>query len=249
MKKVFYLLFIIALFSNCRSNNKQTATDSAKTSETSKATDQTQQLIKKFAPAITGFWIKADYIEKIRQAKSPLAAADLVGNITAIRIRTDTIKGDSIIAAIDYGNHEGGNGIIKFKPGKTPSSIIINDADLIYRIQKRDTILLIEQPVSDKKKQFVKYEKIKNSKDLNYAVDRVVNEALVTGNYNMTDSTGAVSEISFSYDENMTGLLDYKQSNINIDLNSDPMDNLDEIGFNIYSKPMRAIPLSLKAIP
>jgi len=52
----------------------------------------------------------------------------------------------------------------------------------------------------------------------------------------MTDSLGVVSKINFDPHEKVKGFFDFKTYHINIDLNSDVMDNLDEIAFDGFTK-------------
>lgn len=232
MKKLFYLSLIIILFSNCRSSNKPVSADSTKPPV---VVDRTQELIKEFGPIINGIWVKADYIEKIKQTKSPLEASGLTDDIMTMIIYADSVKNDSLIVASGCGNHEGCNVTIKFTPGKTPSSILFNGNDLTYRIANGDTTLYInEPPLAGKNKRLVKYIKssVTRPTELGSGLYRMVNQALVAGKYNMTDSAGTVSKVSFSADGKVTGFLNASDYYINIDLNDDVMDNLDEIIFD-----------------
>jgi hypothetical protein len=249
MKRLIYLSIITVLFSNCRSNNKPSAADSSKTIT---STDPASALIKKFGPVINGSWVKADYIEKIRKTKSPLAAADLTDGMTAIEINTDSIKGDSIVGEAGYGNHEGGDAIIKFKPSKTRESILLNDGDLTYNINNGDTTISVQQYLlKNKERTFVKYVKVHpiDHSQLGSATYQLVNEALVAGNYNMTDSVGAISKVGMSADGKITGFNGFATYLVNIDLNTDVMDNLDElILYNKSKDPRPAKEYSYKII-
>jgi hypothetical protein len=238
MKKILYLFLMISGFIACKSKTKPTINDSLANNSVTKK--QTEELIKKFGPIIQGVWVKADYVNKVIKTKSPLAATDEATGITTMYINTDHIKGDSIVFIAGYFNHDSGDCIIKFHPGKNPSTILFNGKDLSYLIEKGDTTLTVFQ-YENKKNHFIsaKYIRVLNKQsddNFCYGLDYYINRALVTGNYTFTDSTGVNSKINFSEDGRVSGFLNFKTYSINIDLNSDVNDNLDEIGFDRYSK-------------
>jgi hypothetical protein len=57
---------------------------------------------------------------------------------------------------------------------------------------------------------------------------RLINKVLIAGTYNLQDTT-ANSVVMFGIDGKVKGFSSFKSYVINIDLNSDAMDNLDEI--------------------
>src|SRR6185312_12126796 len=144
MKNTFYALIIISLLFSCKSNTKQKTQDTA-TTKAKSISIQSEALIKKFKPIIQGVWVKKDYIDKVIQAKSPLAAIDECRGITIMYINTDQIKGDSLQFTAGYFNHDSGDNTIKFKPGKNPSTILFDGKDLSYSIKNGDTIMTIFQ--------------------------------------------------------------------------------------------------------
>ena len=242
------MLLIISAFLSCRSNTKQAIKDTAST--TTASTNETQALIKEFKPIIQGVWVKSDYIDRIIKTKSPLASADKADGITTMIINTDFIKGDSLVVDAGYGNHEGGNATIKFKPGKAASTIIFNDNDLKYSIENGDTILLIKEIIlPDNKIELVKYIKspVEHPNELGAGLYQMVNTVLVVGNYTLTDSTGKISNIHFSADGKVNGFMDFNKYEINVDLNSDAMDNLDEILFDYDSKNVASYSFKIDA--
>ncbi|MGZ3753982.1 MAG: hypothetical protein ACXVAY_21085 [Mucilaginibacter sp.] len=236
MKNRLYLLLILSACFSCKSKSNQDTKDSTATS----SINQTQDLIKKFKPIIQGVWVKADYVDKVIKTKSPLAASDEVGGITTMYINTDKLEGDSIIVNAGYGNHEGGSAVLKFQPGKSPATIIFNGGELSYTISNGDTTLTISQFDKTKKQQIItKYIKALNKQpddDLGYGMSCYINKGLVVGSYALIDSTGEKSKVDFNSDGKVTGFFNFKKYIINIDLNSDVNDNLDEIGFDAFSK-------------
>jgi hypothetical protein len=235
MKKLLYLILMTSGLIAC--NGKR---DSAGNKSAEDSSAQTQNLIKKFKPIIQGVWVKADYIEKVIKTKSPLAAADKCTGLTTIYINTDHIMGDSIVEMAGYYNHDGANALIKFQPGKSPRSMLFNGRDLNYSVENGDTTITIFQ-YDDRKQQFIKAKYIRVLKsqpdnNLGYGMDLAINKALVAGKYTLIDSAGTNPKVYFSEDGKVTGLLNFKAYSINVDLNSEPNNNLDEIGFDIRTK-------------
>lgn len=232
MKNTLYVLLITGLFLSCKSNTKQEVKDSTNTIKP--GVDQTQDLIRKFKTIIQGVWVEKDYVDKVIKTKSPLAAEDEIGDITTMYINTDHIHGDSIIVAMGD-NHEGSERILKFQPGKTSSTIKFGSGELGYLIEKGDTILLVSWFNDQKKKNVItKYSKALNKQhdnNLGQGLNYVINKGLIAGNYTLADSTGGIFQINFSDYGKVSGFSDFKSYEINIDLNEEPMDNLDEIIF------------------
>lgn len=233
MKNLLLLLLTIIGLTGCKNNSKTAVTDSA--------TDDTMSvksagLIRKFKPIIQGVWVKADYVNKVIQSKSPLAAADLATWITVMYINTDSLKGDSLLVHAGCGNHEGCDVMIKFQPGKTKNSILFNGKDLTYSVENGDFVLWVPQYNERKKRYFkTKYIKILKKQpktDIGFGLYRYLNKKLIAGNYDLIESVGKINNIYFSEDGKITGLADLKNYTINIDLNIGPNDNLDEIYFD-----------------
>lgn len=237
MKNIFYTFIVISLFFSCKSNNNQAAKDSL-TAEP--AADHTNELIKKFGPIIQGNWVKKNYIDKVVEKKSVLAAADEVHDITAMYIDIDSLKKDSLAVVLGWANHDSSEGILKFQQGKNPSSLKFNGGNLEYSINKSDTLLTFSRFDEAKKKiistTFIRA-MIKSPKDdLGYGLSYLINKGLIAGNYLMTDTIGSSSKVTFTNDGKVDGFLNHSKYEINFDLNSDPMDNLDEIGFDRDTK-------------
>jgi hypothetical protein len=245
MKNIFFLLLIFTLIISCKSNNKQPVKDSAVATPVK---GNSIDLVAKFKPIIQGLWVKSAYLDKVINTKSPAAAADEAIEITAFYIDTEKIEGDNLNIVAGYGNHDSGDLHLKFKSGTKPETLSIGEADegydLGYEIKKRDTTLILSY-FNNKKHTYTptSYKRVINKQpdnDLGYGMYRYINKRLVAGNYTLYDSTSAASKVSFSTDGKVNGFLSYKTYNINIDLNSDAMDNLDEIGFDSFSKDRKS---------
>jgi hypothetical protein len=238
MRKILSLLLITSAFISCKSNTKQTIKDTSTKSLTTIVNSSTD-LIKTFKPIIQGVWVKSDYINKITKTKSPVSANDEATGITTMIIDTSLIKGDSLSVMAGYGNHEGGEAIIKFEPGKAKSTIIFNGYDLGYRIENGNIVLLVLELIDkDKKPQLIKYIKspiVGKPDELGSGMYQMINKALIAGDYILTDTMGKKSKINFSIDGKVSGLEDFKTYQIDVDFNNSPMENLDELLFNQFT--------------
>ena len=217
---------------SCKSNKKNIAQDSV-TNIT--ATNTSNSLIDRFKPIIQGAWVKADYIEKVIRTKSPAASEDLATGITCFYINTDLIKDDSLVFMAGYGNHEGGNVSLRFKPGKIPSSICLADGYLTYSVTNGDTSLFFtqyhiktHQPIVTKYKRAL----IKQPNDnLAYGMNYLVNKGLIAGTYLCIDSLGHQSTVRFTNEGKVESFENFKSFAISTDIGGEPRNNLDGIVF------------------
>ncbi|MFC0517047.1 hypothetical protein ACFFGT_22755 [Mucilaginibacter angelicae] len=230
MKNYFLLLLVLIFLFSCKSSTKQSSTD---TGLTPNKVEKSDILIEKFKPLLQGTWVKKAYIDKIAKTKSPLAAVDEALDITTFSINTIDMKGNSIIVPIGSGNHDGSNLTLSFKEGKRPSSLIIGAGELSVAVDHGDTTITLYYP--DDKNQVKATQFIRaNSKKVMQIADgmyRMVNKVLIAGIYNIMDTT-ANATVIFNIDGKVKGFKSFKNYVINIDLNSDAMDNLDEIRFD-----------------
>ncbi|MEO6851383.1 MAG: hypothetical protein ABI203_10550 [Mucilaginibacter sp.] len=236
MKNSFYTLLIFSLLISCKSNMKQPAKDTTLV----KPINQTEELIEKFKPIIQGAWVKKDYVEKVITTKSPLAAMTEADDFILIYINIKNIKGDSLVVP-DGNTHDGSQITIKFQSGKSPSTIkVLEGGEIGYSIDKGDTILYYSRFDEQKKKiittKFVKVLQELPDNDLEFGLNHAINKAIIAGNYLLTDSLGKVSKVSFNNDGRVSGFSDFSKYHVNFDLNSDAMDNLDEIFFSDEKK-------------
>ena len=236
MKKIILPFLIISFFIACKSKTNSPLKDSVANNKS--AIDQSAELIKKFKPIIQGVWVKADYIDKVIKTKSPLAAQDIADYITTMYINTDHVKGDSIIVSTVIGNHEGGDAVLKFQPGKSPSTIILGDGDLSYSIENGDTTLMLSQLDETKKLRKTKYVKALNKQaddDNDYGMNYLINKNLISGNYTLTNSLGSKTKVTFNSNGKVSDFPAVKTFLINTAF-GDPMSNLDYIVFNFNTK-------------
>jgi hypothetical protein len=141
---------------------------------------------------------------------------------------------------VGWGNHDGSELTLKFKYGSNSSRILFGAGELGYSIKNGDTILTTYWP-DEKSKQIIttNYKRALHKQpdhNLGFGLDYMINKGLIAGSYLFTDSTGVTSRVNFEADGKVSGFYKFTKYGINIDLNSDAMDNLDEIGFDFDSK-------------
>ena len=239
MKNTFYAFIIICLLFSCKSNTKQKAQDTLKSQSVD---NQSKDLIKKDLSIMQGLWVKKDFINKITKTRSVLTAMDEAFDLITIYIDKDNIKGDSLVAPTGN-SHEGSQITLHLQNGSTPESIkVFEGGEVGYSFEHGDTILFFTRfDDSNKKPITTKYIKALNTIPkpdgyLGSGIDYLINKALVSGNYIMTDTTGSSAKVSFTNDGKVSGFLNYSKYGINFDLNSDVMDNLDEISLDGHTK-------------
>lgn len=235
MKRILLFLLPLTALLSCHSDHKKANNDTL--NKTNAGTNQvlskeTLALIGKFKPIIQGVWVKADYLEKIKETKSPLAASSFASWITTLFINCDSIKGDELKVLAGYGNHDSGDVTIKFEHGKKPETILFDDHDLSYTISNGDTVLFLPQFDERKKIYFSrKYVRVLSKQptdNFGYGIYLAVNKAVIAGNYLFTDTLGNKKKVRFNDDGKLIGFPDFYSYQINIDFN-DLYDNLDVI--------------------
>ncbi|WP_295714456.1 hypothetical protein [Mucilaginibacter sp.] len=246
MKKSLFPVLVLALLVACKSSTKQSTKDSTTTPlEVAPKID-----IENIKSKIQGTWVKKAYIDKVIETKSPLAAVDEASDLTTFVINTDDIKGDSLKVLAGWGNHDGSELTLKFKAGKQPSSIIFGAGELgLSSVNGANILTYYRLDEKSKKTIATQYIKALSQKpnELGEGTYYLVNKGLIAGDYTMTDSLGVISKINFDPHGKVSSFLGYKTYNINIDLNSDVMDNLDEIGFDSFSKDPKSYSFKIDA--
>lgn len=237
MKRLFYMLLLAIVVSSCKSKTEQATTDTIVIAATNNA--EAQKLIAEFKPIIQGVWVKKDYIDEVVKSKSPLAASYKAVSITTMHINTENIKGDSLIVGAGWGNHEGSDMILKFKPGKRPRTILYGESDLGFEIAKGDTILVWYKKDEEKNTtEVIRYKKAlldQPNDNLGHGMDVLINKGIIAGKYDLIDNT-ANREVVFTTEGRIIGFPNTDTYHISNDLNGEPLNNLDRIAFDLYTK-------------
>lgn len=237
MKKVIIYFSIFALLiSSCSSDTKKSVKDSITGFPKAAGTNK---LITEYKPIVQGVWIKVDYINEVIRTKSPEAATKYVDGVTTMYFNTEKLNGDSILAPVGWSNHEGGELTLFFRPGIRSSTIQFGAGDLGYSIENGDTILTTYWPNENKKIIATKYRRIlvkQKDDDIGYGLNYAINQGIISGKYLCTDSANSAFEVTFLNSGKVIGFPNHDNYYVSDDIGGEPMNNLDVIVFDLYSK-------------
>ncbi|MFD0763644.1 hypothetical protein ACFQZI_02180 [Mucilaginibacter lutimaris] len=240
MKRIFYLPLIISIFLSCKS----TTGDSDQDTTAAGRLDQSQDLMHQFKPLINGLWVKKDYIKKVKKSKSPLEAVEKGVGITVMYIDTAQLKGDSIMVPVVLNNHEGANTALRFQAGKNTTTVELGNDELSYKVKNGDTTLIIysynEKTKETNTAQYIKAMQNKPAGGLAQGMSFMINQAILSGDYEGTDASGKKILAKFDDNGNVTGLPGLTTYFVQNDLIADPQHSHDEIIFNLNTEGQKA---------
>ncbi|TRW22529.1 hypothetical protein FMM05_16750 [Flavobacterium zepuense] len=232
MKNLVSLLSCILAMS-CGSDKKETNRPVADTLNT-------ESLKKQFLPVIQGVWVTSDYINDIRQNKSPYKAYEKLSGAAAIVINSEA--SDSLVAGISFNNHEGSSLTIYFKPGHTPHSLLTDhniyessdSFELAYTITKNDTLLFMNRyTAAGKLLQSRSYTRVSTNTahdSMDWGIEQVVNAELLAGTYTV-DGTKPAITVTFNQNGTVTGFEDFTTYFVGTDF---AVNDPDELPGNDY---------------
>ncbi|GAB2455827.1 hypothetical protein GCM10011375_03750 [Hymenobacter qilianensis] len=154
---------------------------------------------------------------------------------------------DSVEIGVTYGLHEGGSRILLLRPGQNDKTLSLRPqlgdeketvVELSYEISAADTTLFFIQRNAKTNRIVDKipyYRALKSSvkTDLQGGVERAINQLLITGQYQGTDSLGQPVNAYFLSDGKVKGL-PFSQYTVQMDFTG-PNPG-DELIFDTYSK-------------
>jgi hypothetical protein len=232
MKRSLLVLIPVALLFACKGKPRHVTSDTI-TDKPAKSVS----LSKKLVPIYQGVWVKSDYIEKIKQTHSVLAAVDLVTGITGMQIDSSLLSGDSLEATVGWDNQNPGNVALSFKPGKNPAAVKFGEDELGYSIANGDTSLILYQVYQNQlfKTLYHKILNVSADRNVSDGINYAINKALIAGEYLFTFGPKKVSKVTFTADGEVTGLEGFKKYFMENDLKPGPLKNLDLIIFDEFS--------------
>ncbi|MBD2724085.1 hypothetical protein [Hymenobacter armeniacus] len=216
---------------------QSTKTDEHATSNASEKAVSATSLAQQVLPLIGGAWVKADYLQAVQQTKSPRKAFDLAGPVSEILISPARLTGDSLVASLGLGNHEGSDMTVYFRPGRHAKALTTNFVDyevpgsfaeLSYQAGAADTALaLTTYAPSRKVLARTTYRRVSGASltDL-AALNRAVRQLLFTGRYVGTDSLGRSARLEFGADGSLKGLKGFRTYDVNTDFMGVDLDHL-----------------------
>lgn len=201
-----------------------------------------------FSPILNGVWVINDYIKEIEKTKSPLKSKDKLNGIVTMVIRSNIPK-DSLDVLVSWNNHEVSNFTLYFVAGQNANNIKTDLSDfnertnyyeIGYKINKRDTVIFLYHYNKNNKlldkKQFNKILNDQLSNDETWGIRIIVNEKLISGNYNYIDIHNSQAEIHFHNDGLLTGFYDFSTYEISTDFNGwSPWEYVDRICFDLLT--------------
>ncbi|AYL97290.1 hypothetical protein [Mucilaginibacter celer] len=243
MKYRLFLVLAATAFISCKSKTKAPVYDtvSQKTSAGSQL-----NLLQQFKPFIQGVWVTSDYIVDLSRTKSPYISSKKLAGAAALAINLDSAEKDSTVVGVSLNNHEGASFTLFFKPGHQPNSLKTNWPDyevnsnfyeLGYQIAGSDTsLLLYHYNKNNHIISSVKYTRVlpkQTDKGMEYGITYITNKLLISGNYELTDTNGTTSKISFNNEGKVSGFAGYETYYVNTDFVAGPQNDLDQFSFNI----------------
>jgi hypothetical protein len=248
MKLLIIFSFVILIA--CNTNKSCDSNSNTLDYPTENKTNETEQNYKSI---INGDWVETTYIFDLTKTKSPYKSQNALKSIVELNIDTSQIKGDSL----EIGSpsiHEGMSFFVYFKPAITensfPTSLIDYDNEsnfyeLGYLISSKDTTVFIYH--YNKNEKLIGQTEFKRvPKNSEGALQYSVNKTLVAGKYQTTDATGKSIIVQLTNDGKIIGLSDFTKYYVLTDFVAGPLNNLDEICFDIQTKNQKCYAYEFK---
>lgn len=201
---------------------------------------------------MNGVWVATEYIQGIKQTRSPYKSQEELDGICEISIDMNTVQGDSLAVGVSLGNHEGGLFYIYLRQEKNAERLPISDPysggeaigespdyELGYSVHSGDTSLVMY--VYDRQHHSVdsmRYTRVLE-KSLpggggGGGIQYIVNRLLITGDYALRMPDGSIHSIHFADDGTVSGLPEFKTYYVLTDFAAEPHE-FDQISFDIQT--------------
>ncbi|KAA9338254.1 hypothetical protein F0P96_05265 [Hymenobacter busanensis] len=187
--------------------------------ETVAPTETAAVLARRLSPLLRGVWVRAEYLETLQRTRSPQAAAGQLRDIVALAINPARRAGDSLLVETNLNNHEAGQFMLYFRPGRKAASLPTSRVDydreggfyeLAYVTSGTDTTLQYQH--FNKREKPLETLSFRRVRGLTAApgataeaVQRVAN-AVLAGSYTALDSAGRRSRVRLRPDGTVQGL-------------------------------------------
>ncbi|MFD2721673.1 hypothetical protein ACFST9_23355 [Hymenobacter monticola] len=228
----------LLLAATCWAGCQSSKTEEHATSNAAEKAMPANTLAQQMLPLLRGAWVKADYLKEVQLSKSPRKAFDLAGPVSEMLINPARLSGDSLVASLGLGNHEGSSMTVYFRPGLHANALPTNYrdydapgsfAELSYRTTVRDTALVLT--TYNKSRRVLaqtSYQRIPGASltDL-VSLNRAVRHLLFTGRYVGTDSLGRSTRLEFNDNGRVKGLKGFRTYDVTTDfIGGVDLDNL-----------------------
>jgi len=204
-------------------------------------------LKKQFLPIIKGNWIPTDYIAELKRTRSPYKAYENLLGIASLVIDDNAAAADSLVAHVNFNNHEDGTLPIYFKPGKASNTLTTgykyfddpsHTYELGYTPIATDTLLVINHYDKNGKlisfKNFSRIGATTKPQNTGWGIEHVVNKTLIAGSYIIEGTKPAVN-VTFTVDGKVKGFDGLESYVVGTDFASNDPDELPPADY-IYFK-------------
>lgn len=244
------IIFSFVILTACNTNK---SSDSNSNTLDNPTEIKTNEIEPNYKSILNGDWVETTYIADLTKTKSPYKSQDALKSIVELNIDTSQTKGDSL----EIGSpsiHEGMSFIVYFKPGiaanSFPTSLIDYDNEsnfyeLGYLITSKDTTVLIYH-YNRNEKLIGQTEFRRVPKNSEGALQYTVNKTLVAGKYQTIDTTGKSITVQLTNDGKVIGLSEFTKYYVLTDFVAGPLNNLDEICFDIQTKNQKCYAYEFK---
>lgn len=213
---------------------------------------QTQMLARQFGPFLRGTWVNTEYLAAVTKAKSPILAADKVGEVSEMDISLARQAGDSLEVTLALNNHEGGSLTVYFRPGLQATSlptsypdyeVLSNFTEISYVLGPGDTMLVLTtyskaRTIVDRSSfRRVPGVRVGKLEGLNTAVNRL----LFAGRYTGLDSLGRPVQLQLTADGQLRGLPGVDTYYVSTDFGGGPGNNIDNLTLSYQNTPVRTL--------
>ncbi len=244
MKHIIFSIFTLLITASCQTK---------KVNKIKTIKVETKEIQPNIKSIINGDWYETSYIENLKRTKSPYKSQNFLNSIVQLNIDSNNIN-NGILEIGAPSIHEGSMFVVDFKRELNSNRLQTNIVDyenesnyfeLGYTLTKNDTTLIIYKFNENKKvigqKKFKKVPK--NSEG---AFQFMVNKTLFQGNYKINDDSEKSLNVKFSHDGIVIGIPNVKKYYILTDFVAGPLNNLDEICFDIDTDKQKCYAYEIK---
>jgi len=247
------------LFS-CKSKQTSTTKDGT---VTAKPVASNIKLIEKFKPVIQGEWVRTDYINGLKQGKTPYELRHKLDGIAEMSIQIQNKDVDSTWVGYSLNNHEGANFEIYYKVGHSSDRLKTNQpaeiyemngtCELGYKISGKDTNVFVYHynkkgtlTLTEKYIRVPRYKSV-DTNNAAWGIDYVTRKIIASGKYLATDSLANTFSVDFNENGNVVGFANYKTYDLATDFNGGPANDQDQLYFDMLTKQQDQFLFKLKA--
>jgi hypothetical protein len=232
------LLTTASALSSCHSTKSEETAMSSVPESSVIPGSAAEALARRFSPIVQGAWVNAGYLAALQKSGSPRQAQEKIEGISELFIKPEARSGDSLVAGAGINDHEGGSLRVYFRAGQQPNSLVTNDpyygaagsfGELRYQLSSADTTLTLTTYTKARKVLTLKtYSRVRGAQpDELAALNYVVRQRLLVGQYAGRDSLGRAVHLEFLADGRVKGLKGFRKYHVHTDFFGGPGLDID----------------------